>query len=371
MDSEKLKEKLGDVRDCQDPESWKEIEDEFARLAKDEAHWRRKWSEAMAANADLREDASRNKEDAGVQREKLAEARKERIEAWDARNKAFEEVERLEKHSKEIAGMWEKDTEGWNEFLSKVMFGLCFCEGTLVKRERCAVHGEDAKARKFVEHIRAHLEEGDPVLCKICGKTVEEIAGEEHRVENPPLMGPVESTPGTHSQLPHLDYLKDNPCKFDLSKDPEKAEYPGKFPGLPKVPVETPERKEFREKVATEVTEAVVQDVIDASYEPEKVVIPVEFAEGVVDKHGRQLERRIKSPPEWGKIFEAMGVGGVRPNESVTFEPILQTPPSRFDGLEMYFDLQEGKRPTFVIRHEDPDVLEEFLREAGIDSEEA
>jgi hypothetical protein len=62
------------------------------------------------------------------------------------------------------------------------------------------------------------------------------------RYENP-VAGPVESVPGTPIQ-------------------------------------ETPEQKEFREKLATDVTEAVVQDVMDASYEPERVEIPVKFESG-------------------------------------------------------------------------------------------
>lgn len=33
------------------------------------------------------------------------------------------------------------------------------------------------KFEKFVNHIQAHLEEGESVICKICGKTIEEIAG--------------------------------------------------------------------------------------------------------------------------------------------------------------------------------------------------
>ena len=34
------------------------------------------------------------------------------------------------------------------------------------------------KAEKFEKHIKSHLQEGEVVICKICGKTAEEIKGE-------------------------------------------------------------------------------------------------------------------------------------------------------------------------------------------------
>lgn len=34
------------------------------------------------------------------------------------------------------------------------------------------------KALIFVEHIEDHLKEGDVVLCKICGKSIDEIFAE-------------------------------------------------------------------------------------------------------------------------------------------------------------------------------------------------
>lgn len=34
---------------------------------------------------------------------------------------------------------------------------------------------EDAKAMKFIHHVQEHLDKGEDVVCKICGKTAEEI----------------------------------------------------------------------------------------------------------------------------------------------------------------------------------------------------
>jgi len=37
------------------------------------------------------------------------------------------------------------------------------------------INDELLKAGLFVEHIQAHLKEGQVVICKICGKSVDEI----------------------------------------------------------------------------------------------------------------------------------------------------------------------------------------------------
>ncbi len=56
----------------------------------------------------------------------------------------------------------------------------------------------------------------------------------------------------------------------------------GPVESVPGTPIqETPEQKELREKISTEVTEAVVQNVMDASYEPERVEIPIKFPSGI------------------------------------------------------------------------------------------
>lgn len=36
-----------------------------------------------------------------------------------------------------------------------------------------------SKSAYFVNHVKSHLKEGDKVICKICGKTVDEIWDEE------------------------------------------------------------------------------------------------------------------------------------------------------------------------------------------------
>lgn len=37
----------------------------------------------------------------------------------------------------------------------------------------------ESKGNVFVRHIKNHLEKGQVVICKICGKTVDEIYAEE------------------------------------------------------------------------------------------------------------------------------------------------------------------------------------------------
>lgn len=36
----------------------------------------------------------------------------------------------------------------------------------------------DASDRRFIDHIKGHLSEGQEVVCKICGKTAKEICNE-------------------------------------------------------------------------------------------------------------------------------------------------------------------------------------------------
>jgi len=38
---------------------------------------------------------------------------------------------------------------------------------------------EQTKDDVFIKHIQAHLQEGDKVICKICGKDVDSIYEEE------------------------------------------------------------------------------------------------------------------------------------------------------------------------------------------------
>jgi hypothetical protein len=39
------------------------------------------------------------------------------------------------------------------------------------------------KALYFVEHIQGHLDEGEQVICKICGKSIKEIYDETIKEE--------------------------------------------------------------------------------------------------------------------------------------------------------------------------------------------
>lgn len=45
----------------------------------------------------------------------------------------------------------------------------------------------DTKAQKFVHHIEGHLSKGQKVICKICGKTIDQIYGDRIH-ENPELL---------------------------------------------------------------------------------------------------------------------------------------------------------------------------------------
>jgi len=58
-----------------------------------------------------------------------------------------------------------------------MLYPTCFATLTeCLKAGRITVKKESKKSAEiFVDHIKSHLKPGENVICKICGKTVEEI----------------------------------------------------------------------------------------------------------------------------------------------------------------------------------------------------
>ncbi len=50
---------------------------------------------------------------------------------------------------KEAVDLLSNDLAKWDEFHSKVMFGDCICEGTIIKKEHCEVHGKLPEAQEI------------------------------------------------------------------------------------------------------------------------------------------------------------------------------------------------------------------------------
>ena len=85
-----------------------------------------------------------------------------------------EDLSKVSVSSKDIPGLGGMIAKGADDealwYVSKHFFkdnyriaGVCNCEGM-----------------QFVEHIKKHLDDGQNVICKICGKTVSEIANIEY-----------------------------------------------------------------------------------------------------------------------------------------------------------------------------------------------
>lgn len=222
------------------------------------------------------------------------------------------EFETMQAKAKELGELVAHDNGKWNEFHTKVRLGECLCEFPLIPKERCPVHGMPTMLAGLSEeggYVLEHREgqEAIPYILKadrdkppeeqtvfyfrsmiseeLKGKIIEKS---EEILREADLEAAFKE--GVQSAFEHQGwdegpYIEDAQLLWEESEIRKRhREGPilmGPVESVPGTPIqETPEQKEFREKVATEVTEAVVQDVMDASYEPERVKVPVKFESG-------------------------------------------------------------------------------------------
>lgn len=74
-------------------------------------------------------------------------------------------------------------------------------------------------------------------------------------------------------------------------------------------------------------------------------------------------EKRLTHPPDWEAIFKALPGTGC---DVAMADGHVLRPPHKFDGLTIHMELNTSEEPTLVVWHNDPKILLDFLRQAGI-----
>ena len=80
--------------------------------------------------------------------------------------------------AKERFIVWHNDTADRviveRNWFQRMLYPICFATCTeVMKSSQLKIKIESAE--KFINHIKSHLNPGENVVCKICGKSVEEI----------------------------------------------------------------------------------------------------------------------------------------------------------------------------------------------------